>query len=268
MQKLLFVLMLFSISAGNCSKKSGAVPFPPKDSLDVSLTPAFVLANYDLTWNDEFNGTSLNLSKWNYRDDGVLRSLGTVAKSNTSLNGNGQLLIKVTKDANGKYFIGQIGTQGLFEQAYGYFQCRAKMNTSLGPHVAFWLQSPDLGKTLDPAVDGAEIDIFEYHRKKPGSVFHNLHWNGYGVNHQSTGTEISIPSITSGYHTFGLEWTDKEYVFYVDGVETWRISSALSKRKEYIILSAELTGWGGDPSSGSFPDEVTYDYVRVYKKKN
>lgn len=229
--------------------------------------PANILSDYSLFWSDEFEGSSLDLTKWNYRADGAVRNLGTVSRNNSALNGSGQLAIKVTKAADGKYYIGQVGTQGLFETTYGYFECRAKMNTSLGPHVAFWLQSPGYGGLTNPAVDGTEIDIFEFHRKNPVTVFHNLHWNGYGDQHQTLGRTYNYPAVQTGYHTFGLEWTDQEYIFYVDGVETWRTPAALSKRSEFIILSAELTGWGGDPALGTFPDAVYFDYVRVYKKK-
>ena len=87
-----------------------------------------------------------------------------------------------------------------------------------------------------------------------------------GANHKTTGKQIPITGIESGFHTFGLEWTKDAYIFYIDGKETWRSTSAVSQRNEYLILSTELTGWGGDPALGNFPDAVTFDYVRVYKQ--
>jgi len=98
-------------------------------------------------------------------------------------------------------------------------------------------------------------------------VYHNLHWDGYGVDHKHIGAQIPFAGIDKGFHTFGLEWTKDAYIFYVDGKETWRTSSAVSQRKEFMILSTELTGWGGDPALGNFPDEVGFDYVRVYQLK-
>jgi beta-glucanase (GH16 family) len=109
--------------------------------------------------------------------------------------------------------------------------------------------------------------VYEGASETPTIVYHNLHWNGYGANHKSTGKQVPIATIADGYHTFGLEWTKDVYVFYVDGQETWRSTSAVSQRNEYLILSTELTGWGGDPALGNFPDEVIFDYVRVYKPK-
>lgn len=268
MKKLLFYTIPLLGLFASCQKQPTAPPpFTIGDSLDASSMPNHIFNNYELVWNDEFNGSALDLTKWNYRAEGAVRNLGTVSRNNVSLNGHGQLSLKVSKAADGTYYISQVGTQDLFSQKYGYFECRAKMNKSLGPHVAFWLQSPTLGATLDPAVSGAEVDIFEYHRKVPNRVFHNIHWNGYGDAHETDGVASTYTPIGEGYHTFALEWTDKTYIFYVDGMETWRTNSGLSKRDQYIILSAELTGWGGDPAQGNFPDEVLFDYVRVFKKK-
>ena len=139
------------------------------------------------------------------------------------------------------------------------------MNQQLGAHVAFWLQSPTMSKVGDPATNGTEIDIFEYHCKTPQVLYHNLHWDGYGTDHKTTGQKTTIAGIDSGFHIFGLEWNKTEYVFYVDGKETWRTTTAVSNRSEYLILSTELTGWGGNPALGSFPDEVIFDYVRVFQ---
>ena len=94
-----------------------------------------------------------------------------------------------------------------------------------------------------------------------------LHWDGYGVNHKHIGTQISFPNADNAFHVFGLEWNKDTYVFYVDGKETWRTSTAVSQKSEYLILSTELTGWGGDPALGNFPDEVIFDYVRVFQPK-
>ncbi len=233
-----------------------------------STLPSHILEDYEQVWADEFEGTEIDMKKWNYRAEGSTRHYGIVSRNTIQLDGNGNVELRVTKDEDGKYYIGQLGTKGLFETTYGYFECRAKMNKQLGPHVAFWLQSPEVGNTSNnPEKYGSEVDIFEYHMKKPKTVHHNIHWNGYGELHKSIGREIGASDIETGFHTFGLEWTKEEYIFYVNGMETWRTSTAVSQRSEYMILSTELTGWGGKPELGNFPDAVVFDYVRVYKRK-
>lgn len=231
-------------------------------------TPDHILNNYQLVWQDEFEGQQVDESKWNYRAEGSTRHYAKVSRETIETDGEGNVLIKVLQDEEGNYFVGQLGTEGIFETRYGYFECRARMNDEIGPHVAFWLQSPEINKVGDPATYGTEIDIFEYHRKTPGMVHHNLHWDGYGEEHKNEGVKLPIEGIDEGFHTFGLEWTRDEYIFYVNGQETWRTDTAVSQREEYMILSTELTGFGGEPQKGNFPDEIAFDFVRVFKKKN
>ena len=264
MKLILFICIILScIIFNGCDEDEPQIEIPDYNQEQNKDT-----LNFDkltLTWFDEFDGTNVNLNKWNYRAEGSLRHYATVSKNTISLDGIGNLVMKVTKDSEGNYYVGQLGTGGIFETKYGYFECSAKMNLQVGPHVAFWLQSPTVGNVGDPSANGTEIDIFEYHRKEPDIVHHNLHWNGYGTDHETTGKKINYPEIKTGFHTFGLLWTSKEYVFYVDGQETWRTNTAVSNRSEYLILSTELTGFGGDPELCSYPDSVIFDYVRVYK---
>jgi len=229
-----------------------------------SQLPA-IASDYSLTFRDEFDGRVLDASKWRPRSLGP-RKLGVVVEEASRLNGKGQLEMRLTQEGD-QYHIAQISTQETFLQRYGYFECRARVNHELGAHTAFWLQSPSLGKGLDdPARFGTEIDIFEYHIKNGRSwVYQNLHWNGYGESHRQAGTKVEIAGVETGYHTFGLLWTPAEYVFYVDGAETWRTDTAVSQIPEYMILSVELTGWGGVVNPEALPDEILFDYVRVYE---
>lgn len=266
----LLICCALSASFSSCGKKEEIPEKKKEEPAVLPATPDHITKNYTLEWSDEFNGTELDLTKWNYRAEGVVRNLGTVSRDAISLDGKGNMLITVRKDPSGIYYIGQISTDGLYTTRYGYFECRVKLQESLGPHTAFWLQSNTMGiENNDPQNNGVEIDIFEYHRKVPNRLFHNLHWNGYGANHMTIGTHNdNLPNIgKGGYHTFGLEWTANEYAFYVDGKKTWSTNQAVSRTPEYMILSSELTGWGGDPALGKFPDAVAFDYVRVYKPK-
>ncbi len=218
----------------------------------------------NLIWSDEFDGTSLDLSKWEYRQLGPRRDAVNVEEA-VSLDGKGHLLI-TTRKVGDAYQTGMIGTQGRFERAFGYFECRVKLQTQEGHWSAFWLQSPLMGeKAYDPAKDGTEIDIFEFLVKRGDKIQHTLHWGGYGEKHESAAHVHDQPGLREGWHTVGVEWTEKEYVFYVDGKETWRSDKGISHIPQYIILSLEVGNWGGDISKVTLPDSVLFDYVRVYK---
>ena len=76
------------------------------------------------------------------------------------------------------------------------------------------------------------------------------------------------PEVMKGWHTFGLLWLTREYVFYVDGQETWRTSAGgVSQVPEFIKLTEEIGKWGGKIQEASLPDYCEVDYVRVYEAK-
>lgn len=222
--------------------------------------------DYRLVWSDEFSGDALDMQKWGYRDLGPRRDAVNV-KETVRLNGEGHLVL-TTRRSGDAYHTAMIGTQGKFETTFGYFECRVKLQEQVGHWSAFWLQSPSLGQPLsDPAQAGTEIDIFEYLRREEDLVHHNLHWDGYGEHHKHAGVDVRVPGLGEGWNTFGLLWTDSEYVFYVNGQETWRTDKAVSARDQYVILSLEVGKWAGDIREAELPDRLYVDYVRVYKKK-
>ena len=231
------------------------------------VTSDIPVKGYELVWSDEFDGTTLDMTKWNYRDLGPRRNAINV-KNTVSLDGKGHLVL-TTRRKGKKYQTAMIGTQKKFETTFGYFECRVELQKQVGHWSAFWLQSPRMGKEIGNVFKaGAEIDIFEYARKDKDIIHHTVHWDGYKKDKKSEGKRPRISGLSKGWHTFGLLWTDEEYVFYVDGKETWRTSDAISGQNEFIILSLEVGEQAGDISKAVLPDNLYVDYVRVYKKKN
>lgn len=242
-----------------------AVPAPAVPP--ASAPAAKPSADGNLLWSDEFDGSALDLTKWDYRQLGRRRD-GFNVKEAVTLDGQGHLLI-TTRKVGDQYHAGMIATHRTFQRTFGYYECRVKFQTQPGHWSAFWLQTPTIGKPVgDPATAGTEIDIYEYLVGRPGKIQHTLHWDGYDKATHKTASKVHEQAdLPTGWHTVGLEWTEKEYVFYVDGKETWRTDQAVSRRPQYIILCTELGGWSGDPATAKLPDSVTFDYVRVYKNR-
>ena len=172
-----------------------------------------------MIWHDEFDGTKLDESKWVYRPDGK-RKDGWWGRKAVSLDGKGHLVIKTFKEGD-KVIDGCITTQGKFEHAFGYYVARIQFQKQPGHWSAFWITGPGVQKVGDEGRDGTEIDIME----KPwldDRVQHTFHWDGYGKDHKSEGKVVKVPGVMEGWHTFAIWWKPDEYVFYVDGKETWR----------------------------------------------
>jgi beta-glucanase (GH16 family) len=219
---------------------------------------------YKLAWQDDFNGTELDTTKWEYRGTGP-RRIGYNDTSMVKLE-NGNLLLMY--DIVGDSILGaMIGSAGKYETTYGYFECRAELQKSIGPWAAFWMQSPKISQGTDPAEFGAEIDIFEYFNEMgKDTLQHAVHW-AYGPDMQSVGPMKSgLEGLDKGFHTFGLEWTDTKYAFFIDGLKFFEQTKGISKIDQYIILSMEIRDKLEGFKKACAPDTFKVDYVKVYKK--
>lgn len=242
------------------------------------------------TWSDEFDGSSLDPTRWSHRASGA-RFDGTLTPDAVSV-GNGVLTIKTYTEA-GQHYSGMISTQRRgsdgFEQTYGTFEARVKFHSSPGQWSAFWLQSPTIGSPIgDPASAGVETDIAEHRALceavpsptpcPAGADISNrtqraLIWDGYGADRKAS-VKLSDPLPGLGndsWHTFALRWTPTEMTFYYDGAEVWSTSGPISRRSQYIILSSEVGRFfaGAIPAAGYGSREASstnmqVDYVRVW----
>ena len=217
---------------------------------------------WKLTWSDEFEGSAVDQSKWELLGDSKRRD-GFWVKEDAYLDGKGNLLLRTKKDGD-RYTCGAVSTRGKFEHRYGYWVCRCEFPKQPGHWPAFWLMADGVGKVGNDGRDGTEIDIMEKPWRDDRTT-QNLHWDGYGKAHKSAGLQFSVPGLNEGWHTFGLYWTPEEYVFYVDGLESWRTSAGgVSQVPEFAKLTEEIGTWGGDIAKANLPDYFTVDYVRVY----
>jgi beta-glucanase (GH16 family) len=86
--------------------------------------------------------------------------------------------------------------------------------------------------------------------------------------------EISRFDVKDGSHnfardfqTYGLEWTEKELVFYFNGKEIRREKNQICHQPAPVWLSLAIIPWAGkvtDAIDGTF---MEVDYVRVYQRK-
>ena len=227
-----------------------------------------VTKNLKLVWNDEFNGTTIDATKWKVPPEHWLRQGGSYwSSANNKMTGTGQLKLSVT-ERNGKVYCGALRTHNLFDKKYGYFEVRCKVPQMKGGWAAFWMM-PYGNKPGNAGNDGTEIDIFESINGWKGQINHALHWDGYGAEHKHVSEKMHRPDLyDDNYHLFGVMWTPKEYIFYIDNKETWRTSTAgVSDVKQYLKLTLEVSkdNWPGNWDDQKIkPIHWLIDYVRVY----
>ena len=254
---------------------------PYKDSIDMS--------RFSLVWSDEFdhgfdtsiwqghyvygaNDTQLRDTAWWNRDqvsfteDGCLKL--TVEYKEDGPKGAGYYSYGMETNPNKNYSGDHTG----YEQLYGYFEIRCILPEGAGLNPAFWLLTDGMwADDTDGGVTGAEIDVFETPTDYDsgsryfGSVYHTVHVDAYGDAHQK---EIQGWFYANDpYHTFntyGVEWNENEYIFYVNGIETARTSfGGVCRVPLYLIISVGVD----EKVAGNtyLPASMLVDYVRCYQ---
>ncbi|UCU94182.1 family 16 glycosylhydrolase [Hydrogenophaga taeniospiralis] len=237
----------------------------PSSQLSQTMLPPHD-GNWEIIWSDEFDGNKLDAAKWSYGIDGP-RGDGLWSKENVFLDGRGNLVFRA--NILGDQFVGAgIDSYRRFAVFAGLFSFRCKLPKLPGFRPAIWLSTPGVESVGNDGRDGTEIDIME----QPGRsafVHLNLHWDGYKDDHKTTGTIAPIIGTLDDWHSFTLVWTENEYVFYVDNVESWRTSAGgVSQVPQFIRMGIE-TPWRPsrfELDSQTDEDYFICDYVRVYKK--
>lgn len=251
--------------------------------LDLPTTPrgeALDLTGYSLVFEDEFDGNELNTKVWEYRGSGPRRG-GFNAESQVRVE-NGNMIMTGDYQTDGMYGEGWYTGMIKLKERYckGYFEIRCIVNSGAGYWSAFWLQadSPYTASVSKGGVGGAEIDIFESMSwdEKIGkdSVTQTVHCAGVdgvqdGFQSERLGSFYG-DDIYEKYNTYGLEWTDDEYIFYVNGIETRRTSfgNGVSEVLEDVIVSLEIPSEEelAELDKENYKTEFIVDYVKIYQK--
>ncbi len=263
------------------------------------------LSNFTLVWQDEFNGSSLDKSKWGTSWWVTMRKGGYWHEDMVRVE-NGNLIISAEYKSEplenyyyekwhdtinfepfkAVWYTGEINTRDKYEQCYGYFEVRCILPAATGMWSAFWMMNEGVYNVDGSGRDGTEVDVFEsfyYKDYKTGGdyISTGIHYDGYGPEEQgdSIGKCFIKNDPYSEYNTYGVEWNENEYIFYINGEETGRLSTGgVSQNPEHLILSCEFAGSNGVQSSDrhgtgeisktpskNWPAEFKVDYVRCYQ---
>lgn len=232
----------------------------------------------NLAWSDEFNGTSLDETKWS-NDIGTgaggwgnnEQQYYTARKENCSVS-NGSLKITALKESyNGSsYTSAKIISKGKYQTKYGYIETRMALPSMSGIWPAFWMLGANINQTPWPYC--GEIDIMEAINYN-SNFFSTLHWNeGTSENHQYKSSETIDVGDRTEYHTYGFLWTENEMKFYSDDtlyyVFSLQNNDSLNcfKKDFYFIFNVAVGGnLPGFNIGNDFPMTMSVDYIRVFQ---
>jgi beta-glucanase (GH16 family) len=274
----LFLIWL-SLSLLSGPNSSSAQAAEEKSSSSRSSSLVLPPAGYQLVFDDEFNGTSVNTTTWNL--EGVWG--GPVSSTNPNFSyttsnvteGNGVLTITALK-SGGNWTGGIISTTNInspFTFQYGFVECRAQLPPGQGFWPAIWcIGSPTADGLLPNAPDvDNEFDIMEFLGGNVTDVYQTYHWEkSLAVASEQEQTVVHNANWTSEFHIFQMLWQPGRITFYIDGVETASSTKSVPSNPMYLIINFDVGGvndWGGAPNSTTpSPAYLNVDYIRVYQQ--
>ncbi len=264
---LIFLSTLF-LCVYACKKSASQPPPPPPPPPNPVDTPA----TYHLVWSDEFDGTSVDASAWNFETGG--NGWGNNEKqyyqASNATESNGYLVITAKKETVGSngYTSARMTTQAKKEFKYGKIEARIALPVGQGLWPAFWMLGANINTINWPAC--GETDIME-RINTDSLVYGTIHWDNNG-HVQYGGSTATTPS---DFHVYSITWDDTAIRWSVDSVKYKEASTYNSvnsteefQKPFFIILNLAVGGnWPGQIIDDSkFPASMYVDYVRVYQK--
>ncbi|MFT3902484.1 MAG: family 16 glycosylhydrolase [Niabella sp.] len=235
---------------------------------------------YTLVWSDEFDGSAINTSNWNFEQGGNGWGNNELEYyTNSSKNAfvsNGNLIIEARKETVGSnnYTSARLNTSGKKDIQYGRIDIRAKLPVARGLWPALWMLGSNFSTVGWPAC--GETDIMELVGQNPNQVLGTLHWALANGQHQHKSGYYNLTSgdFSQQFHVFSLIWKENYMQILVDDKESITITDKDMEggkwpfnAKQFLIFNVAV---GGDwplapPATTTFPQRMFVDYVRVFQ---
>lgn len=225
---------------------------------------------WELVWRDEFDHPDAALTNTWISQNGPSGHILCSRWRENAIVTNGLLRLVARREKRGgqEWTAGSLWTRQTFQ--YGYFECRYRYAAAEGLNNSFWIMPTS---KAPPGRKHFEIDINEGHY--PDKINTNIHnhtdktnINGRTVHPTSSRRFVfDQDNFARVFHTFGLDWSDRELVFYLDGRELRREKNGFCHGPAPVWLSLAVISWGGRVTDAIDGKAMEVDYVRVYRRK-
>lgn len=252
---------------------------------------------WNLAWSDEFNGTSIDSSKWTFdygnlnvnneieyycgpAGDSNNQSPCNASNPNVYLDGAGHLVVQAirinsnTTAYSNSWTSARLKSQNLASFQYGRIESSMQLPIGAGLWPAFWALGANIGTAGWPKC--GEQDYMENVPASAGqgptiisSTIHGPTY--YGAN--GLGQRYTFPSgeeVDTAYHTYGAIWSPSMVQFYVDDpTKVFFVKTAsdvpggtsqwVFNQNFFVLLNLAVGGGGSwpGPPDGSTPSPAT-----------
>ena len=235
-------------------------------ALDLPIVPT-PPPGYALAWADEFDGTTLDATRWLHRTGD--RYWSTQLPANVSVH-DGHLWLACKKEKAGKsdYTAGGVISKRVFR--YGYYEARFKVPPTKGWHTSFWMMHHPGADASAHVGSRQEIDVCENDSITSLRYGANLHeWAPvhFGRGHLT----VRTPDESTAFHTWGCEFTPEKVTYYFDGrivlVNDATVIPDHGDMSIWLTVIASPLGKTDSVEESRLTVYAVFDYVRFYSKK-
>lgn len=317
------VLVASGLLASCHTMPEGSAPDRSKKIIEEAARPApgtsrepATESGWQLVWSDEFDNTAIDRAKWNFDVDcwgggNQERQCYTDRPENARIvdghliitarheNFTGPALAHHMRAASADpeatttkpFTSARMVTRGKAAWHHGRIEVRAKLPHGQGTWPAIWML-PEASVYGLWAASG-EIDILEAVNLgvpcaacpggRENTILGTLHFGGQWPENALNSSEMHVPDVLAGFHTFGIIWAPGVIEWTYDGAvfarkeadQWWSVNSgdrlAPFNQPFHLIVNlaiggglAEERGLGGVDESG-FPKTLEVDWVRVWQ---
>jgi beta-glucanase (GH16 family) len=253
----------------------------------LSVCSVAMAEDWRLVWQDEFDGTSLDVLKWEIEVNafgGGNHELQIYTDRNENVRvENGHLVLAAHKRKYGiagterDFSSGRIRSKRRGDWKYGKMEIRAKLPQGQGIWPAIWMLPTD--DTYGVWASSGEIDIMEFKGQEPDTIWGTLHYGQKWPDNMHTGETFKLANgnFSDDFHTYAVEWEEGVIRWYVDG-KLWQTQTKWSTpngefpapfdQRFHMVLNVSVGGefLGNPDDSTVFPAKMLVDYVRVYQR--
>lgn len=240
---------------------------------------------YQLVWEENFNGHEIDTTKWSIIPRKPWQPFWNMS-SNKSLFDirKGRLRLYCRKNNNlepndtAKYLCGGIWTKDKFGIKYGKIEIRARVCGVQGSWPAIWTLVNIKKPVPYGSKDYAEIDLMEsINRDKTAhQTIHNycvdiakkIPFNNY---------HVEVPILYREYNTYSAEILPEKIIMGINGKTTliYQRNKAMEAQYPYgleqmIIVDMQFGGtkWVGQTNINELPAYMDIDWIKVYRLKD
>ncbi|MCW3805711.1 glycoside hydrolase family 16 protein [Plebeiibacterium marinum] len=235
------------------------------------------LGKWTLTFEDDFNGTKLDSSKWitGYfwgkalmNDNYVQANEQQFFKNeNIELRDSCARIVSRNEECEGKIWDTKFGfipkkfefTSGListgqsFRQQFGRFEAKIKYSHTAPAAHTFWL----LSEKMTPQVNIIKSPQAGKNKFEAG----NFWSNGNEINQKIE--KLKIPGSPDNFFIYTLDWAKDKLEWKINGVTVYQQTSNIPQTPMYLTLSTHFTD---APKAEKLPISMDIDWVRCYQQ--